>query len=530
MVRRSSGLLAVCLFALLFSVYLLTFSGVYHSSDEMAMLVTADSLARRGAWDIDLLRWMGQQQGDLGPDGHLYSNKGSGMPLAALPLYWLALQSDRVGNVQAGMLTNAVVTALTGALIYLFLRRLRFGDGVSMGTALAFGLGTMAWPYARYLFSETLAGLGLMFSAYFLLRYHNEHDRLSPLLAGAGLGAALLTRLNTVIVAPFFGLLLLAYLYRRRRFGYRAWMEPLILFGLPVLAALAVTGGYNWLRFGNPLITGYQPEERFATPFLKGFYGLILNPCKGLLWYNPILLAALAAWPAFSRQHRAEGLLVGAVVLTNVAFYSPWHLWWGGHSWGPRFLLTTVPFAALLLASALEAATHRRPLAIVLGILAAASVAVQLLGVAVNFNLYLEDIYTQLGLYHPATLFNPAYSPLLRQIAYLCPKNLDLAWAQGGSLHWLALLDGVFLVLVTGLALSAAWRGRRAVWLGAGSILLLGLGTIFSLLHYSPTGDVAEVARALAAMERPSEVAALTDHLLSAAFQDAYDEIGRAHV
>ncbi len=92
------GPLALCLFAFLLGIYLLTFSGIYHSSDEMAMLTATDSLARRGAWDIDLLRWMGEQQGSFGPDGHLYSRKGLGTTLAALPLYWLALRSGRTGT------------------------------------------------------------------------------------------------------------------------------------------------------------------------------------------------------------------------------------------------------------------------------------------------------------------------------------------------------------------------------------------------------------------------------------------------
>jgi len=103
MTDRRDKLLAGCLFALLFSVYLLTFSGRYHSSDEMSMLAATDSLARRGAWDTELIRWMGEQQGSFSPDGHLYSRKGIGTTLAALPLYWLAIQTGQVGNVQAAM-------------------------------------------------------------------------------------------------------------------------------------------------------------------------------------------------------------------------------------------------------------------------------------------------------------------------------------------------------------------------------------------------------------------------------------------
>ncbi len=539
----------ISIFVLLFSLYLLTFSGRYHSSDEMSMLAVTDSLARRGAWDIELLRWMGQQQGSFGPDGTLYSRKGIGATLAALPLYWLAVQVRWIGNVQAAMLTNGVATALTGVLVFLFLRRLRYGKGVSLGVVLAFGLGTMAWPYARYLFSESLAGLGLLAAAYFLLRYRDEGDWASPMLAGAGLGVALLARLNNALAAPFLGLLLLVYLktyspsprggaLAPSPFGGEGWGEggiwlrtqilrPILLFALPVLAALAVIAWYNWLRFGHPLTTGYLPQERFATPFFEGFYGLTLSPGKGLFWYNPLFFAAVAAWPAFFRKYRAEALLVAAVVLGNVAFYAPWYLWWAGHAWGPRFLVAILPFAALPLAPALEAARRRRGLALGLAALALVSVGVQVLGVAVDFNRYLEDVHAELGLYHPATLFNPAYSPLLRQWTYLRVENLDLAWARlaAGSEQRAAsaALVACCLLLAAILSLWAAWRGRLGKGLAAGLLLVLVGGALASLLFYAPAGDVAVAARHLAAMERPGEVAALTDPLLTEAWQGAYD-------
>ena len=524
--RPSDRGLALALLALLYAVYLATFSGTYHSSDEMAMLVATDSLARRGEWDVELLRWMGQQQGSFGPDGHLYSRKGIGMTLAALPHYWLALQIDSVGNVQAGMLTDAAVTALTGVLVFLALRRLGYGRAASLLSALAYGLGTMAWPYARYFFSEPLAALGLMAAFYFLLRFRDEQDHLSPLLAGAGLGLALLARLNNALAAPLLGLLLLAYLYRRHGRRWQGYVAPVLLFGLPLLAALGVSGWYNWLRFGNPLTTGYLPEESFATPFFQGLYGLTLSWGKGLFWYNPLLIAAVAAWPAFYRRHRTEAALAAAVVLTTLFFYAPWYLWWAGHGWGPRFLVSLLPFATLPLATALELAGRHRNLALALGALAAASMAIQVLGVAVDFNLYLEDAYAELGLYHPATLFEPAYSPLVRQWAYLRPGNLDLAWThiEPAGLGPLYVLLPVLLALAV---LWSAWRRRLAPhgvgWAGWGLLLALAVYTLPYLLALGPEGDVAAAARELAALERPGEVAVVANSGLTEAFQDAYD-------
>ncbi len=543
--------LALGLACLLFSVYLFTFSGRYHSSDEMSMLAATDSLARRGAWDTDLLRWMGEQQGTFGPDGHLYSRKGIGTTLAALPLYWLALRAEALGNVQAAMLTNGLVTALTGALVLALARRLGYSRSASLLVALSFGLGTMAWPYARTLFSEPLAGLGLMACAYFLVRFRDaagpaaaaEHGTPGPnppsgapgrpwpgvpgaaslLLAGSGLGLALLARLNNAIVAPLFGLLLAVYLWRRYGRDWPAWLAPIAFFALPVVVALAITAWYNWLRFGSLLTTGYLPEESFTSPFFEGFYGLLFSPGKGLFWYNPLLLASVAAWPAFYRRWRPEALLCAAVVLANVAFYAPWYLWWAGHGWGPRFLVAALPFAALPLAPAFEAAARRRAVAAGLILLAVLSVAAQVAGVAVSYNLYLEDVYAELGLYHPATLFDPAYSPLLRQWSYLRLANLDLAWVQGGEVRWGMLLLGLSGVVVAVLGLSDTLRQRRSALAGAWVPLLLAYVSLRLLLFARPAGDVAHVAHAATSMEVSGEAVALAEPLWTEGLQNAYD-------
>ncbi len=529
-VRNPDTRFALALFAFLFSIYLLTFSGHYHSSDEMSMLAVSDSLARRGTLDINLYRWLGLQQGKFGPDGNLYSHKGIGTSLAALPLTWLALHHARLGNVQTALLTMSLVTALTGALLFLLVRRLGFGPAVAVGVSLLYGLATMAWVYARYLFSESLTGLTLLTAAYLLLGYRRSGRERDLFLGGLCLGITLLTRLNDALLVPLFALLLLAYARQRGVRSLRRLTGLLVRWGLPVLIALLGVGLYNLLRFGDPLDTGYLfgRREQFSTPLLSGLYGLTFSPGRGLFWYNPVLLVTVLGWPALVRRRRVEGLFAAGVVLYYLLFWSLWYLWWGGHSWGPRFLVAMLPFAVLPLAPVLDAVRHRRGAAAGLLLLSLGSVAVQLLGVAVDFNLYLEDVYARLGLYHPATLFNPAYSPLLRQWAYLRPENLDLAWARGGVVHWGGLAVGLALVFLTGSALPVAWRGRWGRGLTVGLPTALIVGAIALLLFYAPTGDVAQAAALLTAVERPGEGATLTEPLWTESWQDSYD--GRLEV
>ena len=139
--------------------------------------------------------------------------KGIGTSLVAVPLACLGLVVPVWGMVQTAMLLNVVVTALTGTLLFLYVRRLGYGECSGVVIALVFGLGTMAWPYSKYFFSEPLNGLCLLAAAYFLLPANAEEDArhtlARTLLSGVFVGLAVATRFaNAVLVAIYLALLL----------------------------------------------------------------------------------------------------------------------------------------------------------------------------------------------------------------------------------------------------------------------------------------------------------------------------------
>ena len=206
--RPARLLLALALFLFLLAVYLVTYSPRFHSSDGLAMFSLAESLARRGEWDTDQIRWMGLQQGTFGLDGHLYSRKGAGVSLLELPLAWLGLVVSTWGAATTALLFNSLVTAATGALLLLYLRRLGYDDGIALTAGLTFGLATLAWPYAKTCFSDPLAGLCLLGAALALARFRDKGRALDVFWAGLALAIAVATRYaNAVLIAPFLVLL-----------------------------------------------------------------------------------------------------------------------------------------------------------------------------------------------------------------------------------------------------------------------------------------------------------------------------------
>jgi hypothetical protein len=212
---KKQRVLALMAGLFLFSVYLLIYRGGFHSVDEVSIFAVTESLVKFGRLNTDQIAWtqwttsQAEAQGFFGTDGHVYSKKGLAQSLAQAPLYGLALISPGLGMLQTVSLLNGMVTAFTAILLSLFLSRMGFSPGVTLLTTLIYGITTIAAVYARYLFSEPLAGFFLLLAAYMLFAYRQEGGTRHVVIAGLAAGAAVLTRANNLFLLPFFGLYLL---------------------------------------------------------------------------------------------------------------------------------------------------------------------------------------------------------------------------------------------------------------------------------------------------------------------------------
>jgi hypothetical protein len=459
--RRTLALFLACL-----GFYLLTASGHFYAADEETVFRVTEGLIERHTFAVpDTWGVIGTRRDG---EGALYAQYTPGQALAALPLYLLGKGLARsFPAAQEGFITrfcvsllNAFVTAATVALLYRLARLLRYGARPALALALIYAVASGAWPHGRTFFAEPLTALLLLLSfalieSWVVSRESREGmvsgtppvtatadpatahlqttgDRRSttfPLttLFASGLAAlgAVVVKPQGAIALPILGLFLIGRVWAsgagdRRARLWRA-VRAAAAWGLGLALAAIPFALYNSALYGGPLSTGYGAgtPDVFRTPFLTGLYGLTLSSGKGILWYTPPIVLAVAGWWGFSRRGRAAALACLGMLIAHLGFYSRVDYWHGDGSWGPRYLAIALPFLLLPAVSVLEGLRARPIRRALVGALVALGIAVQLLGVTVNFDWYL--LRSDEGARH----FAPAASPLLAHARILAGRSVE---------------------------------------------------------------------------------------------------------
>jgi hypothetical protein len=284
-------------------------------------------------------------------------------------------------------LGSASFVALTAVFLFLIAEHLS-SRRRALFVALTYGLGTCAWAISsQNIWQQTVNQLFLAAGAYFIVCGAERWPR--TLIAGILLGAATACRPTSLSVV--FTVLLYLYLKERRS------VVPFAIGLLPVpLGVLA----YNLHYFGSPLIFAQAlvgqviasektgSSDVWQTPFLYGALGLLISPSRGLLVFSPIL--GLSFW-GFVRAVRDDDYRVlwpfFASALFMMAAQCKWFDWWGGHAYGYRPWLDSVPYLCLGLLPIAGALFATKVRAMATAVALAWSVFVQALG-AMSYDRY----------------------------------------------------------------------------------------------------------------------------------------------
>ena len=365
------------LIAVMCIFYGINFRRLYVTSDAVPAQYIALSLVKAHNLDLDeyvplFIRYypddMHQSQGmrlpytlvaGKGMNGvHVVSTRGYGGGLTPYPVYLVAhcvkplsaLEWQRLAAL--GKWTMIFISALSVVMLYLIFTQLEIAESWKLLLCAAFGLGTTLWTVAsRETLQHAPAVLCIVSSLYLLIKSEQEKSYFRYAAVPATL--AIWMRPTTIV---FFFCLALYGLVKRR--------DEMLLFSLMALPFILFLLGLNYYYFLSPftfppsLIEGVVAQAKtgsphvWQTPYIIGLAGNLISPSRGLFVFSPFLLFCL-----LNIKYRDQVVpkpLMYFLSLTFAAltiFPSIHYDWWGGYSYGNRFLIEALPLLMILLAN-----------------------------------------------------------------------------------------------------------------------------------------------------------------------------------
>ena len=391
--QRWQASVAVGLSVLAFSVYNLNFREV---SEDDTLAVRFLPLSILGERDLDLDEFGVLYEGEprlpyyLKKVGEHYYSRSPFMPaLMALPIYWVAMKTGfiRRGGFDLYQTVNftsklaaSAMAAVSVAVMFLALMRVT-GRRRALALALVYAFATNTWAVSSQgLWQHAPSHLWISLAWLFLLP---RRDRAglslkSCVLAGLAMGLAYSVRPATVPL----GLICLVYCVHLARLRALGFALAFVAAALPTLIHNVVIfdtiqGGYADLTHSHPQLGVI--ENPWGGRFWEGLLGLLFSPSRGLFVYTPVCLFSFVGCYYWWRRRSVVGwYLLGSFVIV-IAIGSKFFSWWAGWSFGPRYVMDTLP-ALVLLMAATEGLIARKHWRIPFAILAAYSVAVQAIG------------------------------------------------------------------------------------------------------------------------------------------------------
>jgi len=300
-------------------------------------------------------------------DGH-YRSAYSVVPsiIAAGPAWLLSaagfldLEAPLASAIVAKLTASLLVT--TAIVLAFFVARRRTGAAAAAVVAAGYGLGTNVWLSAQTLGAHETVVAAMTAAVLCLTAPGKEWRGWRAWVATAMLAVAGAARPQ---MAPAIAVLLLSIIVRGGG-RLRDWL-PISL----AAVGAAVVVGFNIKWFGSPLgatprLEALHPAVHavtgtFSTRPWTGAAGLLVSPSRGLLVFSPVVLVVAGGLGSAWREGRRGPL--GWLLLAAFAqfgLYASYTVWWGGHTYGPRYCIDLLPLLVPVAAAAVPSIARSR--------------------------------------------------------------------------------------------------------------------------------------------------------------------------
>tara|TARA_R110002049_G_scaffold116112_1_gene268505 strand:+ start:792 stop:2201 length:1410 start_codon:yes stop_codon:yes gene_type:complete len=333
---------------LLFSVY---YIDIWHTPNPISRALPVLTFNESETLEITKYAEVGLDKSKVGEK--YFSDKAPLPTLITIPFYeladaiglseWKYLEKEYKGAPKWYLQLSSIIflgSILTACIPFVLMILISFNISTNYLfkptlIVLAF-FGSFLFVFNGTFFNHLFAGLFLVLSVFYLKNKPN------PFLSGLFAGMAFLSEYT-------FGILFVLIPLMQFLTNKKDIVKWSIKFGLGLIPALLIMGWYNYYTTGNPFefifyFTDYEEFSKgikqnygFNHPTVDSVLGLLISPYMGLFIYCPALIYYL-----IGIKRNQELSYKNPVLIIFVAFFilvSSYFIWWGGYSWGPRYLL-----------------------------------------------------------------------------------------------------------------------------------------------------------------------------------------------
>ncbi len=365
--RRYDRRIAVLVFFIMLTVYVTTAEGYLSGDPKLAFKVTMTIKNQEDIPGFELGETRTAGSSPIYPlcyNGMLCSIKPTANSVMFLPfviiqdlfhpipddVFWHNGPPERT---LTGLFYGPIIMSFLVAIVFLILRQLEFKVSTSLVVTFLYGFASTAWPLSQKAFNVAPETLFLLGGILFLIKFFKNNSNLSILVSGIFFSIALHTRIDALLI---IGIIMLFLFWKK--ISKKIELKKVLIFIIPIVAAIAIFGIINYIKFNSFVEFGYGDYGRadlFLYPLHLGLYGQLFSPGYGLIVYCPLVITTIFSFRDFFKKNSEFTILFLLFFLSFLFLYASKEFWSGGlGSWGPRYLFPVTVFLIIPLAASIE--------------------------------------------------------------------------------------------------------------------------------------------------------------------------------
>jgi hypothetical protein len=319
-----------------------------------------------------------------------YQDKGLLISAVAIPFYYAALLFSVSPISVVGLFVNSMIISLISVVVFCFSFEIYRSTKIAFILSLIFSVCSFAWPYVSNFEAQPLQTLCIITAAYFVYLSTrsidtNNSNNNKPIyfasLGGVFMGFSIFAHPASVIVIPGF----IVYVIFAMRRNKKSISSFLVVLGIIII----FVGLVNYWKYGSFTEFGYGVYNEHKG--WNGLIGLLISPGSGIIFYFPVaILLPLALKYMYNREKWLFFLFTYVLVVTWLFYGTLSDLepssWNGSVSWGPRYLITMLPFITIASGTLFLNLKNRLFLKATIIILCVAGFFINLLGILIWYD------------------------------------------------------------------------------------------------------------------------------------------------